>query len=99
MVGDGGLIAFAAFDEVEHPAEAFIEHGGFEPVAHGLAFLTCGNESGAAQKSQVMGYGRLAQVERGGQFPGRVVAFAEQIEDAPTRGIVQRAEKKVHRCG
>ena len=94
----GGRQLFAAFDELEHPAEAFVEDGGFEPVTHGLAFLARGHEPGAAQQPQVMGHGRLAQVEGSGQFTGRMVALAEQIEDAPPRGIVQRAEEVVHRC-
>ena len=48
MAGGGSLETFAAFNEVEHPAEAFVEDGGFEPVAHGLSFLARGNEPGAA---------------------------------------------------
>ena len=85
-----------AFDEVQEPGEALVEDGGLQPVDDGLPNLARGDEPGAAQKSQVVGHRRLAERERVGDLSRRVVAFAEQVEDAPPRGIVQRSEKVVH---
>ena len=85
-----------AFDEFQKPCEALVEDGGLQPVDDRLPGLARGHESGAAQETQVVGHGRFAQGERPGDFSRRVVAFAEQIEDAPPRGIVQRPEKLVH---
>ena len=95
-VGVVGARLFAAFDKSQAPSEALVENGGFEPVDDRLPDLARGDESRPAQQSQVVGHGRLAQGERGGQFAGGMVALAEQVEDVPARGIVQGAKKVVH---
>ncbi len=44
----------------------------------------------------MVGHRRLAQRERPGDLTRREVPLAEQIEDAPPRGIVERAKEMVH---
>ena len=87
---------FAAFDEFHEPAQALVEHGGFQPVADRLAFLVRGNQPRLPQQRQVVRHRRLAQRERGGEFARRVVAFAEQVEQSPPGRVVERAEENVH---
>lgn len=87
---------FAAFDQLQKPAQTFVEHGGLQAVTDRLAFLVRGNQPCLAQQPQVVRHRRLAQRERGGEFARRVVAFAEQIEQPPPGRVVERAEEDVH---
>ena len=91
-----GARLLTEFDKLHEPRQALVEDGGLQPVDDRLPDLARGDESGAAQQPQVVGHGRLAQRESVGDFSRRVVALAEQIEDAPPRRVVQRAEEVVH---
>ena len=44
----------------------------------------------------MVGHRGLAEVERHGEFAGRVVVLAEQVEDAAACRVVERAKKIVH---
>ena len=87
---------FAAFDQGNEPGQAFVEHGGLQPVDDRLAGLARRNQARAPQQSQVVGDRRFAQRELCGDLTRRQVALAEQIEDAPPGGVVERAEEAVH---
>ena len=76
--------------------EAFVEDGSLQPVDDRLPHLACRDEPGAAQESQVVGHRRFTEGESVSDFTRRVVAFAQQIEDAPPRGVIQGAEEVVH---
>ncbi len=93
---DGALLLFAAFDQGQEPAQAFVEHGGFQAVADRLTFLVRGDQPCLPQQRQVVRHRRLAQRERGGEFARRVVAFSEQVEQAAAGRVVERAEENVH---
>ena len=86
----------ATLNESQEPGDALVEDGGFEPINDRLAGLARRDEPRPAQETQVVGHRRFAEVERGGEFAGRVVALAEQIEDAAACRIVERAKKIVH---
>jgi hypothetical protein len=50
------------------------------------------DQAGPAQHAEMLGDGRLAAVERGGQFGGAARLLGEQFDDAPPGGIGDRAE-------
>ena len=93
----GGALGFGAFDQVQKPRQAFVEHGSFQAVDHRLPNLARGDQPGAPQEREVVRHGGLAEGELLGDLARRQVSPTEQVEDMPPGGIVERAEKAIHR--
>jgi len=83
-------------EQVGKAQQRFFQHRQVEPVGDAGAGLGGGHQLGITQHLEVGGQGGLAQGEAVGQFTGRHVTLAQQLQDAAPRRVAQGFEDLVH---
>ena len=80
---------------IKDPLEKLVKHGDVERIGNELTVFDADDNARPFEQVQVMRYTGLADAKMVCNLPGREVTLAQELDNGPARGVVQRFEQVV----